>query len=104
MYSIDLRRIRRVKCDEAKPACMRCVRFGHKCDGYMYLQKPGVKPTLITNIAPRTLVPRVEYLPLSPATSPTSVASTDQSIHHTSTSASNSPPAGWREASVPGEA
>ncbi|PQE09872.1 hypothetical protein CJF31_00003787 [Rutstroemia sp. NJR-2017a BVV2] len=104
MYSPDLRRIRRVKCDEAKPACMRCVRFGHKCDGYMYLQKPGVKPTLITNIAPRTLVPRVEYLPLSPATSPTSVASTDQSTHHTSTSASSSPPAGRREAGIPGEA
>ncbi|PQE23420.1 Fungal specific transcription factor domain-containing protein [Rutstroemia sp. NJR-2017a BBW] len=94
-------KIRRVKCDEAKPACMRCVRFGHKCDGYMYLQKPGVKPALITNIAPRTLVPRVEYFPLSPATSPTSVASTDQSTHHTSTSASSSPPAGRREAGIP---
>ncbi|KAM3069606.1 hypothetical protein ACMFMG_005706 [Clarireedia jacksonii] len=81
---------------------MRCVRFGHKCDGYTYLQKPGVKPTLITNIAPRTLVPRVEYLPLSPATSPISVASTDPSINHTS--ASNSPPARCRETSIPGEA
>ncbi|KAH6663086.1 hypothetical protein B0J14DRAFT_280144 [Halenospora varia] len=28
-------KIRRVKCDETKPACLRCVRFGHKCDGYL---------------------------------------------------------------------
>lgn len=27
-------RIRRVKCDEAKPSCERCVSTGRKCDGY----------------------------------------------------------------------
>ncbi|KAI9696692.1 MAG: hypothetical protein M1820_008066 [Bogoriella megaspora] len=27
-------RIRRVKCDEGKPACNRCVSTGRKCDGY----------------------------------------------------------------------
>lgn len=27
-------RIRRVKCDEAKPACVRCTSTGRKCDGY----------------------------------------------------------------------
>ncbi|KAF2650471.1 hypothetical protein K491DRAFT_697262 [Lophiostoma macrostomum CBS 122681] len=27
-------RIRRVKCDEAKPSCQRCVSTGRKCDGY----------------------------------------------------------------------
>ena len=26
--------IRRVKCDEAKPSCRRCVQTGRKCDGY----------------------------------------------------------------------
>ncbi|GKT56056.1 C6 zinc finger domain protein [Colletotrichum tofieldiae] len=28
-------RIRRVKCDEARPACNRCVNTGRKCDGYV---------------------------------------------------------------------
>jgi hypothetical protein len=27
-------RIRRVKCDEAKPNCVRCTSTGRKCDGY----------------------------------------------------------------------
>ncbi|KAF7869989.1 hypothetical protein EAF04_004773 [Stromatinia cepivora] len=71
---------RRVKCDEAKPGCLRCVRFGHKCEGYAYLQKSTVKPTVVTNIAPRTLIPRTGYVPISPAISPTSVASTSSSI------------------------
>lgn len=36
MYSgPDLSRIRRVKCDEAKPACGRCTSTGRKCDGYI---------------------------------------------------------------------
>ncbi|KAH6692210.1 hypothetical protein F5X68DRAFT_258929 [Plectosphaerella plurivora] len=28
-------KIRRVKCDEAKPACLRCTKTGRKCDGYL---------------------------------------------------------------------
>ncbi|KAF2500255.1 hypothetical protein BU16DRAFT_578253 [Lophium mytilinum] len=27
-------RIRRVKCDETKPACLRCTKTGRKCEGY----------------------------------------------------------------------
>lgn len=27
-------RVRRVKCDEAKPSCQRCTSTGRKCDGY----------------------------------------------------------------------
>lgn len=27
-------RIRRIKCDEAKPACLKCTSTGRKCDGY----------------------------------------------------------------------
>jgi len=30
----DSFRIRRVKCDEQKPECQRCVQTGRKCDGY----------------------------------------------------------------------
>ncbi|KAG4026033.1 hypothetical protein MFRU_046g00390 [Monilinia fructicola] len=87
---------RRVKCDEAKPGCMRCVRFGHKCEGYAYFQTAGVKPTVVTNIAPRALIPRVGYLPISPSTSPTSVASTTSSILSQPES-SVSPPSTWRD-------
>ncbi|TGO78274.1 hypothetical protein BELL_0072g00150 [Botrytis elliptica] len=90
---------RRVKCDEAKPGCMRCVRFGHKCEGYAYLQRSSVKPTVGTNIAPRTLIPRTGYLPISPATSPTSVASTASSILSQPES-SVSPPSTWRDQSA----
>jgi hypothetical protein len=28
-------RIRHVKCDEAKPACLRCTSTGRRCDGYV---------------------------------------------------------------------
>lgn len=34
-------RIRRVKCDEAKPYCERCTSTGRKCDGY----KPATPPS-----------------------------------------------------------
>ncbi|PCG89789.1 Hypothetical protein PENO1_102650 [Penicillium occitanis (nom. inval.)] len=32
-------RIRRVKCDEAKPACKRCTSTGRRCDGYRQRQQ-----------------------------------------------------------------
>lgn len=32
---IYISRIRRVKCDESKPACQRCTSTGRKCDGYV---------------------------------------------------------------------
>ncbi|RAL61161.1 hypothetical protein DID88_010500 [Monilinia fructigena] len=86
---------RRVKCDEAKPGCMRCARFGHKCEGYAYVQTAGVKPTVVTNIAPRELIPKIGYLPISPSTSPTSVASTTSSIL-SQPYTSVSPPSTWR--------
>ncbi|TDZ49627.1 putative sterigmatocystin biosynthesis P450 monooxygenase stcS [Colletotrichum trifolii] len=34
-------RIRRVKCDEARPSCNRCITTGRKCDGYI-TPPPGV--------------------------------------------------------------
>lgn len=35
IHSIIIFRIRRIKCDEAKPACIRCSSTGRKCDGYV---------------------------------------------------------------------
>ncbi|KAF9740144.1 hypothetical protein PMIN06_003765 [Paraphaeosphaeria minitans] len=31
-------RARRVKCDEAKPECLRCTKTGRKCEGYKHVQ------------------------------------------------------------------
>ncbi|KAH7157345.1 hypothetical protein B0J13DRAFT_168447 [Dactylonectria estremocensis] len=36
-------KIRKVKCDEAKPHCLRCVRTGRQCDGYR--TSPGPRST-----------------------------------------------------------
>ncbi|KAM0173164.1 hypothetical protein ACHAPF_006919 [Botrytis cinerea] len=48
-------KLRRVKCDEAKPSCMRCINFGRKCDGYEYSpkDKPAwlMGPTISTGIS-----------------------------------------------------
>jgi hypothetical protein len=38
----DIIRIRRVKCDEGKPNCQRCISTGRKCDGYEHLHTLGV--------------------------------------------------------------
>jgi hypothetical protein len=43
-------RIRRVKCDEAKPFCLRCTKFGVTCDGYEPRKtKKETKPVSITH-------------------------------------------------------
>ncbi|KAK2056877.1 hypothetical protein LY76DRAFT_594723 [Colletotrichum caudatum] len=34
-------KIRKVKCDETKPACLRCIKTGRKCDGYSHLKQTG---------------------------------------------------------------
>ncbi|KAF4944515.1 hypothetical protein FGADI_12633 [Fusarium gaditjirri] len=34
------KRIRKVKCDEAKPSCEKCVKTGRKCDGYESVFRP----------------------------------------------------------------
>ncbi|KAI9896681.1 hypothetical protein N3K66_008853 [Trichothecium roseum] len=36
-------KIRKVKCDETKPSCLRCVKTGRKCDGYAPI-KPRAPP------------------------------------------------------------
>ena len=41
-------RIRKVKCDEAKPFCKRCTTTGRKCDGY-----PSTQPIQAHFLAPK---------------------------------------------------
>lgn len=39
-------RIRKVKCDEARPHCLRCVRTGRKCDGYRTSPNSSPEPLI----------------------------------------------------------
>ncbi|KAI1035308.1 hypothetical protein LB504_006158 [Fusarium proliferatum] len=56
---------RRVKCDEGKPACARCIRGDFVCDGY------ETQPTKheVVLVPPAQVVP-VKFLPLAPSTLP----------------------------------
>ncbi|KAJ2969295.1 hypothetical protein NQ176_g8739 [Zarea fungicola] len=46
-------RVRRVKCDEGKPQCVRCTAYGYVCDGYVTPTPAG---------APKTVTARVQEL------------------------------------------
>lgn len=48
--------VRRVKCDEAKPACLRCTSTGRKCDGYSYELDKSPAPGSTGDIVVRTSV------------------------------------------------
>jgi hypothetical protein len=62
-------RIRRVKCDETKPSCRRCLRFNGECDGY----EVDLTRTPSKVIMPKTLAPLAPKLvPSTPTESPTS--------------------------------
>ncbi|KAE9373550.1 hypothetical protein N431DRAFT_504193 [Stipitochalara longipes BDJ] len=55
-------KIRRVKCDEGRPICLRCVRVGLACDGYPDFAKQKKKPSR----------PLLAQAPLPERTSPAS--------------------------------
>ncbi|KAK3315667.1 hypothetical protein B0H66DRAFT_347936 [Apodospora peruviana] len=48
-------RIRRVKCDEARPSCLACVRTGRKCEGY------STSPTSSHGSNPAHIIPITSY-------------------------------------------
>ncbi|KFY00843.1 hypothetical protein O988_03082 [Pseudogymnoascus sp. VKM F-3808] len=45
-------KVRRIKCDESKPHCNRCLRTGRTCDGY---SSPLPRPTAITSCPTSTI-------------------------------------------------
>jgi hypothetical protein len=64
-----MNRIRRVKCDEVKPACNRCTTTGRKCDGYAVpqaLPSPDPQKRLPQPLLPKNVQLR---LPTCPVTS-----------------------------------
>lgn len=46
-FSDQHNRIRRVKCDETTPSCLRCTKTGRKCDGYQFTTSKTKPPTTI---------------------------------------------------------
>ncbi|KAH7418859.1 hypothetical protein BKA64DRAFT_701349 [Cadophora sp. MPI-SDFR-AT-0126] len=55
-------KLRRVKCDEHRPVCKRCGRFGVQCDGYPNkVEKVKPKPA-IRAIVPKNVVPEPTLL------------------------------------------
>ncbi|CAE6521051.1 unnamed protein product [Rhizoctonia solani] len=70
-------KIKRKKCDETKPHCLRCQKSRIKCPGYTYVHKPGrpgSKPRTLP--APRTVVDQYratayEGIPLAGTEEPT---------------------------------
>ncbi|KAG4433935.1 hypothetical protein IFR05_010580 [Cadophora sp. M221] len=52
-------KVRRVKCDEAKPHCNRCIKAGLTCDGYKQLTKPAPRARHSQVILPKKVaIPR----------------------------------------------
>lgn len=41
-----------MKCDETRPACLRCTSVGHVCDGYYHVQPSPSSPTDMLPIVP----------------------------------------------------
>jgi len=59
-------RTRRVKCDERKPTCLRCVNFGVTCDGYKDIKKQSRKlEDIITRARPLVAKQNVALIPNS---------------------------------------
>lgn len=75
-------KLRRVKCDETKPHCMRCTRFGQRCDGYL-ARAPTKQSLHITTT--RALAPRGPDCS-SPITDPHSARSSGSPNAQTSAS------------------
>lgn len=49
-------RIRRIKCDEAKPSCKRCTSTGRKCDGYVAPKSPASSASSPENVQSALIV------------------------------------------------
>ncbi|TVY14250.1 putative transcriptional regulatory protein [Lachnellula arida] len=56
-------KIRRLKCDEEKPRCLRCVKSGWQCDGYEHNRTGESSSSTGTG---RFLLPATEHVPLRP--------------------------------------
>ncbi|KAH7318984.1 hypothetical protein BKA65DRAFT_93544 [Rhexocercosporidium sp. MPI-PUGE-AT-0058] len=65
-------RRRKVKCDEAKPGCFRCLKFGTECEGYRPKRsEQSMKPTKVLSAhKERLLLPNFTHQALRRASEP----------------------------------
>ncbi|KAF2735009.1 hypothetical protein EJ04DRAFT_512011 [Polyplosphaeria fusca] len=81
-------RIRRVKCDETKPECLRCTKTGRKCEGYKHIankrgQSPGDAASYRNSsflVVPQT--PNVTSVPRNPSRSLSPEAAENRSFFY----------------------
>ncbi|KAH9214228.1 hypothetical protein DL95DRAFT_446577 [Leptodontidium sp. 2 PMI_412] len=55
-------RARHLKCDETRPACLRCVKMGFQCDGYPKPKPAHVQPRGLARRDLKDLVPKTSSL------------------------------------------
>lgn len=63
IMTFKLSRIRRVKCDEARPNCRRCISTGRRCDGYLPVDIALSRRALV-DIAKHPVASTSEYIKL----------------------------------------
>lgn len=56
-------KIRRKKCDETKPACLRCTTTGRNCDGYALLPSPPTQPAFAPPVSVVAPLPALIAVP-----------------------------------------
>lgn len=90
----NLHRIRRVKCDEEKPACVRCTSTGRTCDGYEMdtsgTRKMQPQQQSSPNLNPSIAQARSRGLQLAPAVANSSVVGLSPSSSATTPIANSS--------------
>jgi hypothetical protein len=59
-------RIRRLKCGEEKPSCLRCTKSGWQCDGYGHINKSLSRPSSPPELALVPILPRKPSITPSP--------------------------------------
>ena len=61
----SLHRIRRIKCGEERPNCLRCVKSGWQCDGYGKSKRNTANPPIddVPNLFLSTPTPTAEEEP-----------------------------------------
>lgn len=62
--TFKLSRVRRVKCDEARPNCRRCISTGRRCDGYLPVDIALSRRALVDTIAKHPGISIPEHIKL----------------------------------------
>lgn len=83
--SLISHRTRRVKCDEAKPSCLRCMKFGVECEGYARPVQPQETSRNLRKLLPHdqsTIRPQSHGIHMVSYTSPFRDTRQHSYFHH----------------------